>query len=481
MKLTLVSSIRPNQKIKNIRMKKNIKEYSVLMLVILFISSCSVLRQYEQPGIIATNTFRDQSATDTTNMAALPYPQIFNDTILQKLIQEGIAQNLDLQTAYTRIQQAQAYYAQSRAALLPNLSANTGVTESKLSDAQGFGIRTQQTLLQLGLSSSWEADIWGRLKSSRRANLATLLQTEAAARTIQTTIVSAIANNYYSLLALDQQVAITEQTVRNWDTTVVTMQALKEAAGVTEAAVVQSEAQRYAVEVTIPDLKQQILETENLLSVLLGRSPAPIERSRLSSQEAFADLATGIPAQLLANRPDLQAAEYAYRNAFELTNVARASFYPSLSLTGSAGLSGNSLANLINPTAIAASIGAGLTQPIFNRRLNRTNLEVATAAQQAAFLSFKNTFLAAGQEVSDALSLNEKAVQKMKVRTRQLNALQLSVKYTEELLRNGFANYNEVITARQSLLTAELGSVNDKLQQLQATVNLYRSLGGGWR
>lgn len=164
------------------------------------------------------------------------------------------------------------------------------------------------------------------------------------------------------------------------------MRALKEAARVTEAAVVQSQAQRYGVEVTIPDLKQSIRETENALSVLIGRSPGAIERSRLEEQQTPAVLQTGLPAQLLANRPDVQQAEYAYRNAFELTNVARAAFYPSLFITGSAGFASQSFTGLINPGALAASIGAGLTQPVFNRRLNRTNLIVAQAGQQAAWL-----------------------------------------------------------------------------------------------
>ena len=214
---------------------------------------------------------------------------------------------------------------------------------------------------------------------------------------------------------------------------------------------------------------------------MIGRAPAAIERSRLDEQQTVAVLQTGVPAQLLANRPDVQQAEYAYRNAFELTNVARTAFYPALSITGSAGLSSLTLANFIDPSALAASIGAGLTQPIFNRRLNRTNLIVAQAQQQAALFDFRNTLLIAGQEVSDALSLHATALEKMRVPTNQLTALQRSVEYTQELLRNGFADYNEVITARQSLLAAELGSVNDQLQRLQATVNLYRSLGGGWK
>ena len=457
------------------------KYLSLVFLLMLLMASCKVTQKYQSPQVSTESLYRDINTSDTNSIANLPLKEIFTDTILQRLIQEGIAQNLDLKVAYTRIQQSQAYYEQNGAAFLPGLNANAGITKSKLSDAQGFGIRTYTTQYQLGISSSWEADIWGRLKISRKASLVSLLQTDAAVRAIQTSIVSAIANNYYTLLALDQQLAVTEQTVRNWDTTVTVMKALKESARVTEAAVVQSEAQRYAAEVTIPDLKQRIRETENALSVLLGRSPGVIERSKLDGQQTIAVLQTGIPAQLLANRPDVLQAEYTYRNAFELTNVARTAFYPSLSITGSAGLSSLTLANFISAGAVAASIGAGLTQPIFNRRLNRTNLVVSQAQQQAALLDFKNTLLIAGQEVSDALSLHTTALEKKTVRTNQLVALKKSVEYTQELLRNGFANYNEVITARQSLLAAELGTVNDKLQQLQAIVSLYRSLGGGWK
>jgi NodT family efflux transporter outer membrane factor (OMF) lipoprotein len=407
--------------------------------------------------------------------------EVFKDTILQGLIEKGIAQNLNLKVAFARIEQAQAYVEQSGAAFFPTLSANASVTESKLSSVQGFGIRKNATQFQLGLTSSWEADIWGRLRSNRNASLANWLQTEAAARAVQTGVVSSIANYYYALLALDQQLTITEQTVRNWDTTVSTMKSLKEAAIVTEAAVVQSEAQRYAAEVTIPDIRQRIREIENALSIILGEAPAAITRSSLENQRSLNELQAGVPAQLLANRPDVQQAEASYRNAFELTNVSRTAFYPSLVISGSAGLSSLALANFFDPTSLAASIGAGLTQPIFNRRLNRTNFKVSQAEQKAALYNFQNVLLVAGQEVSDAMSLHKTALDKMNVRSRQITALQKSVAYTQELLRNGFANYNEVITARQSLLAAELGSVNDRLQQLQATVDLYRSLGGGWK
>ncbi len=451
-------------------------------LMMLLIASCMVTKRYEQPDDkLAGDLFRGVQNTDTVTLASLPYYEIFRDDLLRQFIEEGITNNLDLKVAYTRIQQAEAYYRQSKAAYFPSLDAETQYNYVRVPEGQALRIPNNTSQYQLSLISNWELDIWGRLRSAQRAQFAELLSTEAGMRAVQTSIVSLIANNYFLLLALDEQVSITEQTVYNWDTTVTTMRALKESSVVTEAAVVQSEAQRYAAEVTLPDLKQYILETENALSILLGRPPGPIERNQLNDQEFIDELATGIPLQLLANRPDVQQAEYAYRNAFELTNVARTAFYPSLSITGSAGLSSLSAASLLNLNAFAANVGASLLQPITNRRLIRTNFAVARAQQQATLFEFENSLLTAGQEVSNALSLHAAAVDKMEVRSNQINALQLSVEYTQELLRNGFANYNEVITARQSLLAAELGSVDDKLQRLQASVNLYRALGGGWK
>jgi NodT family efflux transporter outer membrane factor (OMF) lipoprotein len=444
-------------------------------------SSCKVTQTYQSPGLTMTSLFRGSTSSDTNTIANLHWNQVFTDTILQRLIAEGIAQSPNLQIAYQTVQQAQSYYFQSGAAFFPTLNANAQATMSKLSAVQGFGIRTSANQFQLGLSSGWEANIWGRLSSARRASLADLLQSEAGARAVQTSLVADIANYYYALLALDRQLAITQRTVQYWDTTVQTMRALKEAAVVTGAAVVQSEASRYAAEVTIPDIKQNIRETENALSILLKRTPGAIPRTNIDDQAALNMLQTGVPAQLLANRPDVQQAELSFRAAFEQTNVARTYFYPSLTITGSGGLSSLTLKNFFNAGSIFASIGAGLTQPIFNGRANRTRLEVARSQQQQAFLTFQNTLLTAGQEVSDAISLYQTAIDKVSSRSNQLIALQRSVEYSQELLRYGSANYTEVIQARQSLLAAQISRVNDRLQQLQAIVNLYRALGGGWK
>lgn len=459
-------------------MRRN-RLYIGVICAVLVLASCGVVKPYQQPQVATQDLYRDVDTNDTSSIANMKWDELFTDPKLQGLIRKAIDSNPDLRIAFTRVQQAEALYLQSRSAFLPSLDANVGVTESKLSEVQGFGIRNNATQYQLGLSASWEADIWGRLASNRRANLAALLQTNAAARAVQTSIVATVANLYYTLLALDQQLLVTQQTVRNWDTTVQTMRALKDAARVTEAAVVQSEAQRYAAEVTLPDIRQRLRETENALSILLGEPPTSVDRGVLTEQQVVETLTTGIPAQLLSNRPDVQVAELGFRNAFELTNVARTNFYPALRITGNAGLSSLALGNLFDIGSLAANIGAGLTQPIFNQRANRTRLEIAQAQQQEALINFRNSLLVAGSEVSDALSLHQTSSEKVAIRRLQINSLQLSVEYSQELLQHGFANYTEVINARQSLLQAELGNINDRLERLQSVVELYRALGGG--
>ena len=450
----------------------------------LLLSGCAVGPNYVRPKVNAPADFRGaEGATQQASFADLPWWEAFKDEQLKTLIATALANNYDLAVAVSRVEQARQLANVTRAQYFPSVGYSVGASNGKNeflgSVIPGSGT-TKGSFLAFG-SAAWEADIWGRLGSAKKASLAGLLGTEAGARAIQSEIVSEIASLYYILLALDQQVIITEQTVKNWDTTVTTMQSLQASARVTEAAVVQCQAQRDAAAVTIPDLYQNIRATENALSILLGVPPADISRNRLEDQSAIPILNTGIPAQLLANRPDVQQAEQAYRYAFELTNVARTAFYPSLTITGSAGYSSFSVSSFFDLPALGASIVGGLFQPILNRRLNKTKLEVAKEQQQAALLSFKTALLVAGREVSDALSLHVAARDKMMVRSSEITALQQSVAYTQELLQNGFANYTEVITARQSLLAAELERVNDKLQELQSIVSLYVALGGGWR
>ncbi len=449
-----------------------------VMASVAALCSCQVTRQYQRAGDLAGNgLFRGADSTDSSSIATIPWTEMFTDTNLQALIREGIDRNLDLQIAVTRLAQAQANLRQSRAAFLPVLSGVASRTEQSTN-----GSKVTVAATQLYGSASWEADIWGRLRSSRRAALASLLASDAYKRAVQTQIVAEIATDYYALLGYDAQLEVTQRTVSNRIQDVETMKLLKESDVVTGAAVVQSEANRYSAEVTIPDLKQNIRQTENALSNLLGRPPGAIVRDSLMDQQVRTDLRTGIAAQLLANRPDVQQAEYQLRYYFELTNVARAYFYPTLSITAQGGLSTSNVSQLFNASALFGNIVGGLAQPILNQGLNRQRLEVALAQRQEYLLTFQQSLLTAGQEVSNALFDYQAATEKIRIRSQQIGFLEKSVDFTKELLKyTANTNYTDVLTSEQSLLAAELNGVSDRLQQLQAVVELYRSLGGGWR
>lgn len=459
--------------------------YIITGFTVLTLSAC-INQKYAGPTANSDKLYRDQNSTDTATIADLPWKNLFTDPTLQSLIEMGLAQNLDLKQAIERIKVAEATLQQSRAAFLPSLQGDVSVTDAKQSRAAlnfppGININLETQTYRAQLSTSWEADIWGKLSSAKRSAYATLLQSDAAKRAVQTQLIANIANTYYNLLALDKQMAITLKTIESRKANVETMKALKEGAKVTGAAVVQSEANLYAAEVTLPDLRRSIRETENALSILLANAPSAINRSSLDSQVPFVDLKTGVSAQLLQNRPDVQAAEFAFRASFENTNVAKAFFYPSLTLTASGGLSTLQLQDFFSQSVFYNIIG-GLTQPIFARGQNKARLKTAEAQQQIAFYAFQQTLLTSGSEVSNALYSYQTASEKEETRAKQVASLTKAVDFTQELLRYSSAtNFTDVLTSEQSLLAAQLSGVGDQLQKLQVVVNLYRALGGGWK
>jgi multidrug efflux system outer membrane protein len=450
------------------------------------LTSCKVSQTYERPNVTTQGLYREQTGTDTLSIANRSWASLFSDPILKELIQEGLQQNLDLKNAIQNIVQAQATLRQNKLALFPSLDANATYSRAQASQAgqnfpAGININTLTNTYRLQLSTTWEADIWGKLSSAKRSALNTYLQTDAVKRAIQTQVIGDIANNYYILLSLDRQLEITELTLKSRIENVETLRALKEGAIVTGAAVVQSEANRYAAEVTIPDLKQDIRQTENAICLLIGRAPGEIKRNKLSDQQPLADLSIGVPAQLLQNRPDVQAAEFAFRRSLEDVKVARTFFYPALTLTASAGFSNLQLKDFFDHSFFYNIVG-GLTQPIFSQGANIARLTRAQSIQVQAGNDFQYSLLTAGQEVSNALYSYQAATSKEESRVKQIAALEKAVEYTEELLRYSSAtNYTDVLTSEQSLLAAQLSGVNDRLQKLQAVVNLYRALGGGWK
>ncbi|MDQ1166196.1 efflux transporter outer membrane subunit [Flavobacterium sp. SORGH_AS_0622] len=468
-------------------MIKSSNKYILMVIAAALLSACSITKKYERPTTLSTDKlYRDQASADTTTIADMPWQSIFKDEKLNALIQKGLENNLNLKNAIENIIQAQASLRQSKLAYYPTLNFDANVTRNKQSQAglnfpAGININTLTTTYKLGLSTSWEADIWGKLSSSKRAALASYLATDAAKQAVQTQLIADIANNYFLLLSYDKSLKITEETLASRIKNVETIKALKEGAIVTGAAVVQSEANQHAAEVLIPDLKQSIRETENALNILLGQAPGPIDRGELGTQIIPENLAVGVPSQLLENRPDVRQAEFNFRVAFESTNLAKTYFYPSLTLTASGGFSNLELKDFFSNSIFYSIIG-GLTQPIFNQGLNKMRLTTAQSQQLQAYNNFQQSLLTAGQEVSNALYSYEMAVAKEDSRKKQIEALEKAVDYTQQLLEYSSAtNYTDVLTSEQNLLAAQLSGINDNLQKLQAVVNLYRALGGGWK
>ena len=451
------------------------------------LQACGVVsKKYITPASALTAQYRDTTITDSTTIADMPWNKIVTDTILQQLIEEGLKNNLDLKTAVENIHQAKATAQQARLSLLPSLEGSAQVTKTKTSEAAlNFGssanVNLNTTTYLSQLSSSWELDIWGKLRSSKKAALASLLQSEATARAVHTQLISDIAVSYYNLLALDAQLAITKQTLANRIDDQEVMKLLKESAVVDGAAVVQSEASRYEVELSIPDIEMSIMQEENTLSILLGRVPGHIKRGTLANQQTAKNLKIGVPSLLLQTRPDIVEAEMAFRAAFENTNMARAYFYPSLTLTANGGLSALDIKDFFK-NSIFYNVVGGLTQPIFANGENKARLKTNVSLQQQALYNYQATWLTAGEEVSNALYSYQKAKEKQHSRAYQIAALQKSVEFTKSLLEySSSTNYTDVLTTQNNLLSAQLSGINDKLQELQSIVQLYRALGGGWQ
>ncbi|MCO5258817.1 MAG: efflux transporter outer membrane subunit [Crocinitomicaceae bacterium] len=464
----------------------------VLTISIVVLSGCGLItKKYENPTLTdeqQKGLYRDHQSQDTTNLTDVKWQDFFTDEHLKNLIQEGLDRNYDLQNAILQIASAENTLKQAKQQFAPSLDFTPQVTYNKSSkNALNFpsnvNINLQTTTVSLGFSTSWEIEIWGKLTAAKRSSQAAWMKSIASQNAVKTALIATIAESYYTLLSLDKQLEITEETIKIREKSVEAIKALKESGSLNGADVVQAESNLYAAQVTLPDLKRSIRELENALCVLTAKPLQAIERSKFDAQSFAIDMKIGVPAQLLANRPDVTAAELGFRQAFEVTNVARASFYPSLRLTaGSGGISALTTRTLLDPTSIFVNLVGGLVQPIFQRGVLKTNLRNAKIAQQQAWNTFEKTLLTAGQEVTDALYAFDMAKEKQATRVKQIEALQKAVEFRTNLLQySSTTNYTDVLTSEQSLITAQLASVNDQLQEFKAMIALYRSLGGGWK
>ncbi len=447
--------------------------------MVLLVVSCKTSEQLAGAMLIPPDDkFRGITPGDSTTIADTPWDSLFIDNHLRGLINEALANSPDMAVATARMNKAHATLCQSRLAFLPSLGLNANGSIRNL-NSDGSAVIENYELYG---SSSWEIDIWGKLRSSSRANMNTYMQSEAYKRAVQTRLVANAATYYYTLLALDSQLQIMEQTLRNREAAVETMKIMKESDLITGADLVQSQASKYSAEVTIPDIRQSIYEAENALSILVGRIPGHIERGVLAEQQISANLNTGFPAQLLSNRPDVEEAEYQVRHSYEMINVARAYFYPSLNITASGGITGADLSTFFNPASIFWNAVGNVAQPLFNKGSNRQRLESAKADRDEALATYRQTLLSACGEVANAMHDYQSAEEKVLIREQQIQYLEKAVDYTMELLKySSSTNYTDVLTSENNLLSARIGAVNDRLQQLEAVVKLYQSLGGGWK
>ncbi|MGE4586471.1 MAG: efflux transporter outer membrane subunit [Mangrovibacterium sp.] len=456
----------------------------LIAFIVIGLTSCQSYRQLSAPPETDTDGIvRDVTNDgDTTTIADIPWKEYFTDPKLQSLIAEGLEQNIDLQVAIALIKQAEANLSMARGNRLPDVSAGFQVDQTRTSsgengrDILGYTSNTNS----LGFSASWEIDLWGELASESRAEYANYLNSNEYKNLVQTEVIANIVNAYYNLLALDKQLQITKETVISLQESAETMSMLKEAGEQNAAAVEQSNALLYSTQLSIPPLESQIREQENAICLLLGRKPGSIERASIDEQKINTNMQTGVPAQLLSHRPDVKQAELDVLAAYATTDAAKAGFYPSLTISSASfGLSDGNFSDFFQTENIAANIVAGLTQPIFNKKQLKGNLKIAEAQQEEALLSFRNTLLGAGQEVSDILFGFESSLKKNRFREKQITSLNNAVEHTQDLLVAGEANYIEVLSAQQDLLSAQLSQVEEKLEQLLYGVNLYKALGGG--
>lgn len=440
------------------------------------LSGCHIYRTYERPELSGVDSlYRVPAMTeDTMSLADFSWKELFTDTVLQQLIEKGIANNTDLNIARLKVREAEALLTSSKLAYLPSVSLTP---QGTIKSIEG---NSPTKTYNLAASADWELDIFGRLTNAKREAKAVLEQSQAYKQAVQTQLIATIANSYYTLLMLDKQLDISRRTAEIWAENLRVMKALKKAGQTTEMAVAQIEASKLSVDASLLSLEQQITEVENSLSSLLGVVPQRIDRLTLDMQSFPDTLSVGVPLQLLQRRPDVRQSEAALAESFYTTNRAYSAFYPAITLSGSAGWTNAAGAIISNPGEWLFSAVGALVQPLFNRGQNIANLKVAKARQEEALLTFRQTLLNAGTEVNDALLQWQVARRRLDLDRQQIISLQSAVRSSELLMRHSSQNYLEVLTARQTLLDAELSAVSDRFEEIQGVINLYHALGGGY-
>lgn len=462
-------------------MKKNIN-IIVIGLAALTLSSCKTLYgKYERPDVKTSGLVRDSASiadtlavTDTTSFANIPWRSVFTDPQLQGLIEKGLANNPNLLNAALNVQMAEAQLKAAKLSFLPTFNFTPSGTISSWDGGKASQIYS------LPINASWNIDLFGNLLSSKRAAQMALLQTKDYQVSVQTNLIANIANLYYSLCMLDKQLELVEEMEKLTKETWEIMQLQKDAVrGVRSTSVQAAESNYYSVLTQKADIKRQIRESENSLSLLIGQQAQTISRGKLENQSLPTNFSTGVGIQLLNNRADVHAAEMSLAQCFYNVENARAQFYPALNIAGNGTFTNSAGSMIVNPGKWLLSAVGSLTQPIFMNGKLTANLKVAKAQYEQAYNTWQNSVLSAGSEVSNALVLYNSSAEKSAIEAKQIEVLKKNVEDTRELMASAGSTYLEVITAQSSLLNVELSKVADDFYKMQAVVNLYYALGGG--
>jgi multidrug efflux system outer membrane protein len=454
----------------------NYKQIITMLSAALLLSSCGIYTNYQRSESLPVDSlYRDvpKVMQDTASLADLSWRELFTDPLLVKWIEAGLEKNSDLQIARLRTEEAQASLRASRLSFLPSVSLTP---QGSLSS---FGGAKPSKTYSLGGTAEWEIDAFGSLRNAKKGSHAAWEASRAYEQAVQTQLVATIAETYYSLLALDRKLAITRETARQWGENVRVMKALKRAGEKNDAAVAQAEASRLDAESAVLSLENQIHELENSFSTLIGIIPTAIERGNLLELSFKEELSVGVPVQLLGRRPDVRQAEWQLAQAFYATNEARSAFYPKITLSGSAGWTNNSGADIANPGDWLLSAVGSLVQPLFNKGRNIANLKIAKAQQQQAQITFAQKLLDAGAEVNNALTGWQTARKDAELNRRKVETLESAVRSTKLLMEHGNTTHLEVLTVRQTLLNAQLAQTANRFSEIQSLINLYKALGGG--
>lgn len=444
------------------------------MLIASIMSSCGIYRKYPKQTEVSNDMFgKEYVSADSSSVAELSWKEMFTDLRLQVLIDSALVRNTDLRIALLRAQQAEAALMNANLSYLPSLELVGNKTLNKMN---GTKINTYN----IGGQAVWEVDVFGKLINARRGARESLEAGMAYEQAVRAKVISTVAIGYYTLLILDEQLAIGRETLVNWSNSIRTLELLKRnSSGVTDAAVLQAKANCMSLEGSLLSIEKSIKETENMLCAVLAIPPASIERGHLEGQSFPKELSVGIPMQMLSNRPDVRMAEHRFAQAFYATNAARAAFYPSISLSGGAGWTNDAGGVVLDPAKWLLNAVGALVQPLFYRGSLVTSLKIAKAEQEAAKLEFQQSLLNAGTEVNNTMKALQTARKKLMSDAAQVEILKEAVRKTELLMRHSSTTYLEVLTAQQSLLEARQAWTESKFDEIQSIITLYHALGGG--